>query len=98
MTRAWLLALLPIIMLAFVAYLFKYLWAIMFSPYHAKELAVSIDQLANTALNGEMDETISSRAGRAIRDNDKRNTWWACPLCFILDKLDANHCSKSIGV
>ena len=98
MARLWLLILLPIMLLAFIVWLGKYVWAVLFSPYHAKELAVSLDQLANTALNGDMDETISSRAGRAIRDKDKRNTWWACPLCFVLDKLDENHCEKSIGV
>ena len=98
MARLWLLILLPVMLLAFIVWLIKYAWAVIFDTKHAKELAVSIDQLANTALNGDMDETISSRAGRAIRDKDKRNTWWACPLCYVLDKLDDNHCKKSIGV
>lgn len=98
MSRLWLLVLLPIMLLAFIVWLVKYVWATVFNPLHAKELAVSIDQLANTALNGDMDETISSRAGRAVRDKDRRNVWWACPLCYVLDKLDENHCEKSIGV
>lgn len=84
-------------LLAFSVWLIKYAWSVIFEPSHAKELAASIDQLANTALNGNMDETISSRAGRAIRDNDKRNKRWACPLCYVLNKLDNNHCAKSIG-
>lgn len=98
MSRIWLIALFPLMLLAFGLWLIKYLWSVIFAPSYAKELAVSIDQLANTALNGDMDETISSRAGRAIRDNDKLNKWWACPLCYILNKLDKNHCDKSIGV
>ena len=96
--RLWLILLLPLLLTAVFWWLVKYLWAILFDPKHGRKLAVSLDQLANTVLNGSMDETISSRAGRAIRDNDKRNTWWACPLCYVLDKLDKNHCKKSIGV
>ena len=54
---------------------------------------MSLDQLANTTMNGSEDETISSRAGRH-KDDEK----WACWLCKLLDKIDPNHCEKSIGV
>lgn len=96
--RIWLILLSPLVALAGMVWAIKYVWAIIFDPRHAVVLLISIDQLANTALNGDMDETISSRAGRAIRDKDKRNTWWACPLCYVLDRIDPNHCEKSIGV
>ena len=95
--RLWLILLLPLCLTALIWWLVKYLWAILFDPNHGRKLAVSLDQLANTVLNGSMNETISSRAGRAIHDNDNRNTWWECPLCFVLDKLDENHCEKKIN-
>ena len=55
-------------------------------------VAVAIDQLFNTLLNGDEDETISSRAAKA-RLKGKR---WGCILCRFLDWLDPNHCTNSI--
>jgi hypothetical protein len=55
-------------------------------------LLVSLDQSLNTILGGHPDETISSRAAKS-RKQGKR---WACILCDLLDKLDPNHCEKSI--
>lgn len=97
MIRLILIALFPLLVLAWLVWSLKYFWAVVFDTQHAWQLAVAKDQLANAAFNGDEDETISSRAGRAIRDKDKRNTWWACPLCWMLDKVDLNHCEKSIG-
>lgn len=55
-------------------------------------ILISIDQLANTILGGNEDETISSRAAKAKRAGKK----WGCVLCKLLDKVDKNHCEKSI--
>ena len=55
-------------------------------------LAVSYDQLANAAFGGHEDETISSRAGKSARQGKR----WACVLCRLLDRIDPNHCEKSI--
>jgi len=55
-------------------------------------LAVAHDQLANAAFGGHEDETLSSRAGKAARQGKR----WACVLCRLLDRLDPNHCEKSI--
>jgi len=63
------------------------------SDTRAWKLAVSHDQLANTAFGGDEDETISSRAGRAKRDGKR----WGCIFCKLLDRFDKNHCEKSIG-
>jgi hypothetical protein len=93
MKRLWLVLLLPVLLLALSWWLIKYLWAIAFAPSHAWTLAVSVDQTANAAFNGNPDETISSRAGRHVNDEQ-----WACWLCWLLDKIDPNHCEKSIGV
>lgn len=93
MKRLYLILLFPLLVLALAWWTIKYLWAIVFAPDHAWTLAISADQLANAAFNGNPDETISSRAGRH-KDDEK----WACLLCKLLDKLDPNHCEKSIGV
>ena len=59
----------------------KYVWNIL----------ISIDQFFNTVLGGDPDETISSRAGK------KQGTQtWAKALCWFLNKIDTNHCKKSI--
>jgi hypothetical protein len=93
MKRLWLVLLLPVLLLALTWWLVKYLWAIVFAPNHAWALAISVDQTANAAFNGNPDETISSRAGRHVNDEQ-----WACWLCWLLDKVDPDHCQKSIGV
>lgn len=55
-------------------------------------LAISIDQLANTLLGGDPDMTISARMGRAIRNGRCR----LCrPVCWVLDKIDPGHCAKA---
>lgn len=66
--------------------------AVVFGSARAQRLAVSFDQLANTALGGDEDETISSRAAKAAR-NGKR---WGCMLCKLLDRFDHKHCENSI--
>jgi hypothetical protein len=54
-------------------------------------IAIALDQLLNTVLCGCPDETISSRCGK-LQINSK-----LCKvLCFLLDKLDPGHCTKSI--
>ena len=68
------------------------LLAILSGSDRAWRLAVSYDQLANTAFGGDEDETISSRAAKA-RMKGKR---WGCALCRFLDWLDTNHCANSL--
>jgi len=60
----------------------NYLWNIL----------ISIDQFFNTLFGGNPDETISSRAGKARRNGKK----WGKVLCTVLDKIDPDHCNKSI--
>lgn len=68
------------------------LGAVCLGSQRAWRLAVSYDQLANTAFGGDEDETISSRAGKAAREGK----WWACRLCRLLDRFDPNHCENNI--
>lgn len=56
-------------------------------------IAVALDQLANVVLFlGDPDETLSSRAEKARR----RGKRWGCVLCALLDRLDPDHCRKSL--
>jgi hypothetical protein len=59
----------------------KYFWNIL----------IAIDQLANTILGGDCDETISSRAGKK-----QKTALWAKVLCWLLNKIDTDHCKESI--
>lgn len=67
-------------------------FAVLSSSTRAWRLAVSFDQLANTAFGGSEDETISSRAGKAARKGKR----WGCVLCSLLDWFEPNHCESSI--
>lgn len=91
--RAILIALVPLLALVTVLWWVRFFWSVVFSPRKAWKLAISQDQNGNTALNGNEDETLSSRAARA-RDSGKR---WGCILCRLLDAIDHNHCDKSKG-
>lgn len=61
----------------------EYLW----------NLLISVDELFNTALKGNPDETISSRMGKQVRDGKCRGCYYICRLLHIIDK---DHCKKSI--
>jgi hypothetical protein len=60
----------------------KYLWNVL----------IAVDQFGNALGGGDPDETISSRAAKAQRVGKR----WGCVLCRWLDKIDPNHCEKSI--
>ena len=55
-------------------------------------ILISLDQFANTVLAGSPDETISSRAGKAMREGKA----WGCVLCRVLNWFERDHCVKSI--
>lgn len=67
------------------------LLAILSGSARAWRLAVSYDQLANTAFGGNEDETISSRAFKASASGRR----WGCILCRLLDKIERDHCRRS---
>lgn len=66
-------------------------------PYWLRVL-IGLDQFLNAIANGDPDETVSSRIGRAQRDG--RLKWWRKPLHYViwrgLEKLDPGHCLRSI--
>jgi len=56
-------------------------------------ILISYDQVGNTILLGDPDETISSRTGKV-----ENKYCWAKALSWFLNKLDPNHCKKSIEI
>ena len=52
---------------------------------YARNVAIALDQLINTLLGGDPDETISSRASKAARGSG----WWR--LGRVLEALDPGH-------
>jgi hypothetical protein len=93
-TRIRLLAIYPICLAASLLAAWRMFYLIGKDPDKAWVMAVAHDQLGNAALNGNPDETVSSRADRA-RAAGRR---WGCLLCKFLEWLDRNHCQRSAGI
>ncbi|WCD56178.1 hypothetical protein [Caulobacter phage KSC] len=55
-------------------------------------LLIALDQLLNTLLAGNPDETLSSRAHKA----SLKGKAWGCILCKLLNFIDKNHCAESV--
>ena len=54
---------------------------------------IALDQLANTIAGGDPDETLSSRMGKAVRENRCLACRW---VCWALGKIDPGHCTTTI--
>lgn len=91
--RLILLLLYPLLITGLVLTAVRYLTCVISSPGKAWHIALMIDQTCNVDANGRVDQTISDRAALA-RNSGRR---WGCVLCRILDAIQANHCSNSIG-
>lgn len=58
---------------------------------------LGLDQWINTWFDGDEDETISSRLGKALVKNP--DCRWCVYLCELLSRIDpapGNHCTESI--
>lgn len=60
---------------------------------YLKNIIIALDQLANTFLAGDPDETISSRMGKYVY---RRRGFIPCVICKLLDLFEKDHCLKSI--
>lgn len=54
---------------------------------------IGLDQLLNALALGDPDETLSSRMGKAVREN---RCALCRGLCWLIGKFDPDHCRKSI--
>jgi len=52
-----------------------------------------LDEGLNVATGGDANETLSSRAGKGMREGKR----WACLLCRFLDLFQRDHCIRSIN-
>lgn len=92
------LAWLAVIPLCAVAAIVGVVWLALAAMYDPKgrrawELAEGFDRLANAAIGGDSEMTISAHADLE-RERGKR---WACWLCWLLDWVDPEHCEKSFA-
>ena len=62
-------------------------------------IALAFDQLGNSILLGDCDETISSRLGKLERNHGGKIRWtrpFARITAWWLDKIDKDHCQEAI--
>lgn len=72
--------------------LFKILtWPLPFKGYIARQM-IALDQMFNTAMNGDPDETYSSRMGRDKAQGGKLSS----AVCDVLSVFEKDHCEISI--
>lgn len=92
MTRVYLAMLLPLLFVGAVFVFIRYLACVFVNAPKAWNIAKMVDETCNVGANGQINTTISARAARA-RNSGRR---WGCALCWILDRIQANHCANSI--
>lgn len=92
MTRLWLLLLYPLLLLGLLLTAIRYLTCVIGNPGKAWHIALMIDQTCNVDANGRVDQSISHRAAIAMQAHRR----WGCLLCWILDKIQKNHCLDSM--
>lgn len=68
------------------------LLAALFGYDRAWIIALGYDHLGNAITGGKPEETISSRAYRAMTEGRR----WGCLLCKMLDRIETDHCKKSV--
>ena len=86
-------ALAPLLTLAAMFALLRYLWSAFTDPAKAWAIAVAFDDLANVGANGRLGQTISSRAAYA----EKSGKAWGCLMCKLLDAVNPGHCAKALS-
>lgn len=64
---------------------------------YLRHILVALDQLANTLMAGDPDETISSRMGKYVQ---RGRGFVPCLLCKLLDLMfrEKDHCVKNIEI
>ena len=68
----------------------RMLYAIFTNPARAWLIALAFDDLGNVATNGDLGQSISSRAAHA------RPKLWAMLMCKFLNTLDPGHCDRAM--
>lgn len=92
MKRLGLILILPILWLGAWFVAIRYLTCIFTNVDKAWNIALMIDETCNVGANGEVQTTISARAGRAQNDHKM----WGCILCRILGWIQPHHCDRAM--
>lgn len=92
MKRVGLVLISPLLVVGAAAVAVRYLTTIVTNPDKATNIALMVDQTVNVGANGQVDTTISGRAGRAMLRGKK----WGCILCKVLDMIVKNHCLNAV--
>ena len=99
MIFTYLFGIVPAILSWILAALFLVPFAVTKKEYFRK-IAISFDQLANAFLDGDEDETPSSRMGRKLAGGNTGCCKWRyylCKLLSVLDPTSKNHCLDARG-
>ena len=75
-------------------------WYILYKVTRSETMmrvAIAFDQVGNAMMGGSEDETVSSRLGRKIEDEDCRACRWFCKVLSFVFR-EKFHCKNSIGV
>ena len=88
----FLLILFPILVAGLIYTFFRYLTCTFGNTQKAWHIALMIDETCNVDANGRVNETISARAAKAQLRKDN----WGCLLCWILDKIQKDHCTTAL--
>jgi hypothetical protein len=91
-SRIVLLFFIPLLALAGLFALIRFMWSIVMNPAKAFAIALGFDDLGNVAGNGRLGQTISSRAAYAA----KAGKWWGIVLCRALNEVSPGHCARAL--
>lgn len=91
MRRLGLLLLVPLVVLGSAFVVLRYLGCIFTRVDTGWRIALMVDEAANVSANGQVNTTISGRAGRAAYAGRA----WGCVLCWVLDKIQPDHCEEA---
>lgn len=93
MKRAGLILIVPLLWLGALFVALRYLTCIVMNPDKAWAIADMLDIAINVGANGQVDTTISARAGHAA----SRHRPWGCVLCWVLDRIQPDHCADAMA-
>lgn len=85
-----------IIALCIVAAVIGLLWllpALVLNSPRFLKVAKGFDCAGSAVFGGDGKTTISRRAGMAARRGER----WGCVLCRVLDRVDPDHCERSVN-
>lgn len=91
MKRLALVLIVPLLVLGAAFLALRYVTCVVVNADKAWNIAHMLDEAINVGANGQVNTTISARAGRA----KAAGRTWGCVLCWALDKIKPGHCERA---